>query len=252
MPITFALSGFLAVILALIHLFCGKLRFVDIPRSRWLSGAGGVSVAYVFIHLLPELSEYQFLLRKSQTGIIFYIENHVYLIALIGLGIFYWLERLAIVSCQRQQKVGKGKVTTVEIFWLNIVSFAIYNSLIGYLLLHREQTDIANLISFTSAMALHFIVNDHGLRQNHKSIYDRFGKWILAFSIILGWVIGSATKITEAAIAVLFSFLAGGIILNVLKEELPEERESRFWAFALGACIYAILSNTQTIIEFYR
>jgi hypothetical protein len=27
--------------------------------------------------------------------------------------------------------------------------------------------------------------------------------------------------------------------MNVLKEELPEERKSRFWAFALGAVLYA-------------
>jgi hypothetical protein len=32
--------------------------------------------------------------------------------------------------------------------------------------------------------------------------------------------------------------------LNVLKEELPEERQSRFWAFALGAAIYALLLLT--------
>ena len=31
----------------------------------------------------------------------------------------------------------------------------------------------------------------------------------------------------------------GEVILNVLKEELPEERENRFWAFALGVAMYA-------------
>lgn len=32
--------------LALVHVFAGRLRFLDgIPRSRWLSIAGGVSVA---------------------------------------------------------------------------------------------------------------------------------------------------------------------------------------------------------------
>jgi hypothetical protein len=29
--------------------------------------------------------------------------------------------------------------------------------------------------------------------------------------------------------------------MNVLKEELPEERESSFWAFALGAAAYAVV-----------
>ncbi|NJL21613.1 MAG: hypothetical protein HC895_13625, partial [Leptolyngbyaceae cyanobacterium SM1_3_5] len=41
--------------------------------------------------------------------------------------------------------------------------------------------------------------------------------------------------------AVLFAFLAGGIVLNVLKEELPEDRESHFWSFAIGAIGYAVL-----------
>jgi len=42
-----------------------------------------------------------------------------------------------------------------------------------------------------------------------------------------------------AAPAVLLAFLAGGVILNVLKEELPEERDRRFWAFLVGAAAYA-------------
>ncbi len=40
---------------------------------------------------------------------------------------------------------------------------------------------------------------------------------------------------------VLTAFLAGGIILNVLKEELPEERESRFGAFFVGSLLYSVL-----------
>ncbi|WP_290883701.1 hypothetical protein [Fischerella sp.] len=72
-------------------------------------------------------------------------------------------------------------------------------------------------------------------------VYDRIGRWILAAAIIIGWVLGSSTEIDQAAIAVLFAFLAGGVVLNVLKEELPEERESRFWAFVLGAAIYTAL-----------
>ena len=52
------LSLLLAAGLAAIHLFSGRLRFVRvIPRSRWLSAASGISVAYVFVHLLPDLAE---------------------------------------------------------------------------------------------------------------------------------------------------------------------------------------------------
>lgn len=54
------LTGACALVFGLIHLFIDKLTFFDIlPRSRWLSCAGGVVVNYVFLHILPELSGHQ-------------------------------------------------------------------------------------------------------------------------------------------------------------------------------------------------
>ena len=52
---------------------------------------------------------------------------------------------------------------------------------------------------------------------------------------------GLATTLHPVAIGALFAILGGGVVLNVLKEELPENRESRFWAFALGATLYSAL-----------
>lgn len=239
-PATPWLSALFAIGLAIVHLYSGKLRFLDaIPRSRWLSMASGVSVAYVFVHLLPDLSKRQDAI--AQTGVLAFIEHHVYLIALLGLAVFYGLERIVRESRQRQEQSGKQDKAELGIFWLHITSFALYNGLIGYLLLHREEPGIQSLFLFFIAMALHFVVNDYGLRQDHKHIYHNIGRWILAAAIIVGWAIGYGSEISEAAIAVLFALLAGGIILNVLKEELPEERKSRFWAFALGAGAYATL-----------
>lgn len=240
--IVFFLSGLLAIALALVHLFAGKLRFLEAtPRNIWLSFASGVSVAYVFVHILPELSQAQKTITAEVGETLAFLEHHVYLLALLGLAVFYGLECLAMVSRQRNQKAGKADVTEAEIFWLHIISFAFYNALIGYLLLHREQSGILSLIFFFLAMALHFVVNDFGLRANHKHAYHKLGRWILAAAIIFGWAIGLKSELSPAAIALLFAFLAGGIILNVLKEELPEERQSRFWAFALGAGIYTVL-----------
>ncbi|MGI8510875.1 MAG: hypothetical protein ACR2MQ_16320 [Gemmatimonadaceae bacterium] len=36
----------------------------------------------------------------------------------------------------------------------------------------------------------------------------------------------------------------GGVILNVLKEAVPSERRSRFWAFRLGVAVYTALLLT--------
>ncbi len=40
--------------------------------------------------------------------------------------------------------------------------------------------------------------------------------------------LGLATEISESALGMLLAFLRGDLILNVLKEELPDEREIRF------------------------
>jgi zinc transporter ZupT len=236
------LAGVFAVLLAIVHLFAGKLRFQGtVSHRRWLSFGSGVSVAYVFVHLLPELSESQEAIRNNISWGLAFLEHHVYLMALLGLAVFYGLERLARISRRRSDKAGKGNATEPSIFWIHISSFALYNALIGYLLLKRGQSGIISLVFFFIAMALHFVVNDDGLREHHQESYDHKGRWILSAAVVTGWIIGSSTTINEAAIAILFGFLAGSVVLNVLKEELPEEQDSRFWSFALGAASYTAL-----------
>lgn len=48
-------------------------------------------------------------------------------------------------------------------------------------------------------------------------------------------------SVQQVAIGFLFAFLAGGVVLNVLKEELLEERQSRYWPFLAGAAGYSLL-----------
>lgn len=241
-PDTSPLALLFAVSLALSHFVASKLPFLQsIPRSRWLSLAAGVSVAYVFIHIFPELQEHQTVIEQTEGTVVEFFEHHLYLVALLGFALFYGLERLAIVSRRQNRKQRKDDSTTTRVFWLHTVSFSIYNVLIGYLLVHREEPGLLNMFFFFTAMALHFIVNDFALLEHHKHDYDRMGRWILIAAVISGWAIGRMSEVPEHVVAVFFAFIAGGIILNVLKEELPEERDSRFWAFALGALGYTIL-----------
>ena len=242
MGVVVLMTALLAVGLALVHLFSGELRFLDVmPRSRWLSAASGISVAYVFVHLLPDLAEEQETIREAVGEGFSFLEYHVYLVALVGLAVFYGLERAANASRRRRRNAGKEDSTEAGVFWLHVASFSAYNSLIGYLLLHQETPGFQSLFLFAFALGLHFVVNDYGLRKDHKGAYDRAGRWILAASVFAGWGIGLFGEISEAALAVLFAFLAGGVVLNVLKEELPEERESNFGAFAVGAALYAAI-----------
>ncbi|MBV0924661.1 hypothetical protein KTS45_10675 [Halomicroarcula limicola] len=233
-PIAFALG------LALVHLFAGRLTFLDvIPRSRWLSLSGGSAVAYVFVHILPEIQSAGTDIDQTASLLVRF-EHHVYLIALLGFTGFYGIEQYVRKAKARSEDEG-GDAEAHGVFWVHIGTFTLYNVLIGYLLLHREESGVASLAIFFVAMALHFFVNDYGLREYHGSAYRRYGRWALAAAVFAGLGLGYVVEVSELLLAVLFALLAGGIVLNVIKEELPAERKSRFWAFLAGVVGYTAL-----------
>ncbi len=228
-----------ALAFAAVHVVTPYLTFFKaLPRSRWLSFAGGVAVAYVFLHLLPELSEHEATLSEggSDRGIV------VYALALTGLAAFYALERMVKLNrAAPATGAPREEDADARIFWIHIVSFALYNLLIGYLLLHREEVGWLSLAFYFVAMGLHFLTSDFGLNQDYPRLYRRRGRWILSAGVLAGWLIGAVLDLPEEALIGLFAFLAGGVVLNVLKEELPEERQSRLTPFLLGVAGYGAL-----------
>ena len=289
--------------LVLVHVFAHRLKFLDgTPRSRWLSAAGGISLAYVFLHLLPELAEGQALLAEEGLGLGL-VEFEIYGLALIGLLAFYGVERMVQVEngvgredIRREVAEGGPRREATETrqhpsFWLHLTTFTIYNVIIGYLLLHRgaedgshgghgeaghgagasadvarggaadgegmaeggaaiseapalsvgDGGDLAVLATFAIAMALHFLVTDYGLREDFRRGWMRTGRWALSAAVIVGWALGALVTLPEIVILGAIALLGGGVILNVLKEELPEERQSRFGALLAGAAAYTAL-----------
>lgn len=239
----------LAAGLAAVHVFAGKLRFLQVvPRSQYLSTAGGVSVAYVFVHLLPEITERQSeLAAKAEAAVLIpgaATELALFLVALLGFTVFYGLEQFVVRSRRRESRQVATDLKTnasEPAFWLHTSSFAVYNALVGYLLLHREETGLAAAFLYFVAMALHFVVNDYGLREHHRESYTRLGRWILAGAIFGGVLVGVLVDVPELVLGYLLAFLGGSVVLNVIKEELPEERQSSFRAFGAGVVGYTLV-----------
>ena len=219
-------------LMAAAHVASPRLVFLDrTPRSIWLSIAGGVSVAYVFVHLLPELARLQEE-HFGRGG----IEAALYLFALAGLVGYYGLEQMA------KRHGGGAAETPAGVFWLHLISFALYNFLIGYLLDAQARREGASGMAFyAGAMLLHFVVNDRALYRHYGALYTSRGRWVLSAAVLAGWAVGLRVEIATTWIAATLALLAGSVVLNVVKEELPEDRESRFWAFVLGAGVYAAM-----------
>lgn len=223
-----------ALLLAGVHAGAGALRLFDrVPRSGWLSAFAGISVAYVFAHLLPEVARRQEALEGGPVA----LESEIHLVVLAGVVVFFAVEQ----HSQRSRRRRADDRTGPAGFWTSIASFGAYNVIVGYLLLHGEVEDAGSLALYTVALAVHFVVNDAGLRDHHKDAYDRRGRWLLAAAVIAGSALGALAAVPETAVALALAFLAGGIVLNVMKEELPRERCARIAPFATGALAYAAL-----------
>lgn len=232
----------LAIGLALIHAFVSKLNVsAIIPEHRWISFAGGVSIGYVFLEIFPELSHAQKELEHSAIPFVAYLENHVYILSLLGLLVFYGLDILATTSRRLNRHENTSDSTGSAVFWIHIGAFAVLNAIFGYLLQDLSEHTLVECLLFFAAVALHFFIIDHNLREHHRTSYEKRGRWLLTGALMVGAIAGRATQLNESAISIIWSFLAGSVILNILNRELPDEKKSCFWSFVGGAAFYTVL-----------
>jgi len=208
-------------------------------RRRFLSAAAGISVAYIFIDVLPELEFQRQVVVKAAGGTeLLFAEQRIYLLALLSFVVLYGLEHMVLVNRERRREsVAVGDADAV--FWLQLAGYAAYSALIGYLVIERAERGALPLIAYTFAMAVHFLIVDHSLAEEHGRAYRPRGRWLLAASVLVGWLIGVVAPLSEVAVARLFAVLAGGVVITSLRAELPDDREGRFWPFCLGAVIFA-------------
>lgn len=208
-------------------------------RRGYISAAAGVSVAYIFVDVLPELElQRQVLVQATSGAELLFAEQRIYVLALLSFVVFYGLEHMVLVSRERRRdSLAEGDADAV--YWLQLAGYAAYSALIGYLVIERAERGALALAAYTFAMAVHFLVVDHSLAEEHKRAYATRGRWLLAASVIAGWLTGFVTPLSEAMVARLFAVLAGGVVITSLRAELPDDREGRFWPFCLAAVIFA-------------
>jgi hypothetical protein len=227
-------SSALAICLAAAHVLTAYLTSIHLtPRSRWLSFASGVSVAFVFLKLLPYLHDADAGLKNDGVHLL------AYMFALAGLVGLYGLEIM--VRRSRSQHRDQASGDPSGIFIVHLGAFALYNAFLGALLVDQMQQSVSQQISFILALLLHNAVNDFALREHHQNQYRLFGRWVLATSVLIGWTGAVLLEIPDVVRFSAISMLAGAIILNVLKEELPADRESRFGAFVGGCIAFTVL-----------
>ena len=226
---------FSVIVFALVHLFASKLQKLDrVTHGRFLSAGGGVAISYVFIDLLPKLAKSDLVVHQALVGVFpfSYFERHVYIMALLGFLLFF--------AVGQSQYLLKRKAQ----FCLTISSYALFNFLIGYAIVDKNNPEVQPLLLFTIAIGLHYFTNDFSLSEEHGKMYSKLGKWLLIASLFLGWLAGSLFTLSSMAIALVSAFIGGGVIMNVTRHELPKENPHSLSSFLLFSFFYTILLLT--------
>lgn len=230
------------VILASVFLFGKWLRLRDGRSRHWITASAGASVAYVWLHIIPELSEAQgSFIKLTQDMRLPMPEFRIYLTALVGFVFFYGLEYMSWSRADLARPHDEQTDRSTFIYSLRLGGFVAYGGLVSYLMVRDSSRSLLALLTYFLAMGLHFIVVNHSFGEEYGDRYDRGGRWLLAGAVIAGGFTGTFAVLPEHTILTLLGFVAGAVIENNTMMELAKGKGGKFWAFFAGAMAYSLL-----------
>jgi len=237
-----AIESLIAIlIMALVHLFVKELRRIGIAtRNALLSAGAGASLAYVLMRILPKLAEKQeSLLASTDLGMRGFLEHHAYLVAMIGLVVYYGISRVA--------AYGAGGVNSISPLRYRValistsVGYGAYSLLIGYVIVNRLHLGLFSTTLITVGMGTLFLVSDHGLRKKWPGAYDGWIRWVLTIALLAGWAVGVSLDVSSNIVALWYAFLAGVMLITTIGEKLSVEESGSFWSFLAGVAAFTAL-----------
>jgi hypothetical protein len=201
-----------------------------------ISFSAGMSAAYVFVKLMPEMHEARRAFAQSMSVSLRYEGKAIYFLALIGFLAFYGLDHL-----RARLRAAARPEADRQAFVIHVGGFAAYVALMAYLLVHSLDDSAVSILLYTVAFLCHFLAVDHALREEHGDTYQRVGRWVLASMCFLGWMVGVLFALPHYVLAMLVAFVSGAVIMNSAVMELPSDKDGRFVPFMTGGLFYGLL-----------
>jgi hypothetical protein len=232
-------SGISALVLATVFPIGGRIqpfRAMVRDRDQLLSLSGGVSIAYVFVGLMPEMATARQAYAASTAFPLLFKGMIVYFVALVGFMAYSGLEILR----RRMQSKSRSRENLAS-YYIHIGGISVYVWMIAFILVSRVEKTSLHIVIYTFAMAAHFLTIDHSLREEHGLPFERSGRYLLAAVCALGWVAGVILPVPLYAVALMAAFVSGAIVMNNSIMELSHRNEERFLAFLFGGVVYGLL-----------
>ena len=171
---------------------------------------GGLSVAYVFLHLMPNLDAFGGL-----------VGQRIYFVALVGFAVFYGLE----VQFSGTRHANRARYDALLVFTLG---------------LKLPSTPTLTLV-FAAALAFDVVNTDVGLQSNYGSRFVRSGRWVLLAGVAFGFGLGMVQRPDPVVVDLVTAALAGFVMFQTFNDQFPASRNTKFNAFAAGLVTFFLL-----------
>ncbi len=224
MSLSIFLALGLGVLLGLVHFFSENLEPKEgLKHYRIISFAAGISIAYLFLDLLPQTYEAAVHLKQM-----------VFVFLLLGFAIFHLAEKFAYQHSD-QDKLAR------ELKEIHSISFFAYYFLVGIVLKDKIQISMLEGSLFMIPIVLHAGLSTASLARIHGEIREStFIKIALSLSTLLGVIFAILIHVPSVINNILISFIAGILLYIIVNEFLPEKKKGQPIFFLIGLALFFV------------
>ncbi|MGO1120404.1 hypothetical protein ACTL6U_16985 [Rhodovibrionaceae bacterium A322] len=227
--------------IGLVHLLSIPLIYRNPRFSGKLSDLmAGVALGYVFLYLLPKISQATERLKLGGTiASIDVLQYRYFILLLIGFVIYY----LAI------PEPGSAKVERKSRLFFHVTAFSLYNVLVAIAALHLEKTYyLAHLILGALFMLHLFGINFLLLKWHGKSI-EIWIRWAFTGSLALGMFMGLVIEPGDQFVMAATALVGGVNMILSTRFKLPSRSVLGRLPFMLGVCIAVVLAYVGIYLD---
>lgn len=202
-----------ALILGAAHIIAPRVYAVRKDPARQMAFGGGLSLAYVFLHLIPSLDAFQAV-----------VGQRIYFVALLGF--------LAVYALDVRFQPPREHHPTKYHAYLGV--FFIYNGLLVFTLgLNLPSTPILTVV-FAVSLALDVLNTDLEMQAEYGSRFVKSGRWVLLAGVAIGYGLSLVRHPNPLVVDILTAALAGFLMFHTFNGLLPASRNKNFRAFVAG------------------
>ncbi|MGD2246684.1 MAG: hypothetical protein PVI11_09070 [Candidatus Aminicenantes bacterium] len=221
------------LMLGALHYFSENLELVsESRRHRIISFGAGISIAYLFLHLLPHTYDAAARLKEA-----------VFIFLLLGFALFHLSEKYVYQHLQEEKRARELKE-------IHSVVFFIYHFFVGIVVKDIFEEGTIEGFLFVLPIALHTSLSTVSLSRIHGHIRENlFIKILLSLSTLLGIAFSLIVPVPDIVNNILVSFLTGVLLYIFVKEFLPEKEKGKPLLFILGIILFCAFYIIKSILN---